>query len=456
VVAAAVLVSFASAGSPDALAGGVDWPKYGFDLANTGFNPTETTISPANVAALGRDWGIGGQHFSVFASPVVANGRLYLPCQPRFTNPATPQECAVDTRDGHLIWQTILGSVTSASTAAVSGGRVYVADGRPARMYALDAATGQILWRALPTSATDASYGGAPVVSGGMVYMVFNDGYLRAYRATTGAEVWNVFLDSSGMTTPAIANGILYVEGRKPMSTGPPHGVLDALDARSGRLLWWSTDHTATSTLPVVANGLVYIATGYETNPYYPAPNLLAYPAGGCAAPPCPPAWQVEEGGVGSSASAYANGVLYQGFKDGTLHAFSGQNGDLLWTGTTALRWGAPWPLQGAPAVANGVVYQGGADGRIHAWSASGCGQPTCAPLWTASIDEADFWNTGAARAQPAILDGTVYISSSDPYMDLYAFRLGGGRRHSGGDWWRRLQPRAGPSSAVRTGGWLR
>ena len=210
-VAAAVLVSFASAGSPDALAGGVDWPKYGFDLANTGFNPTETTISPANVAALGRDWGIGGQHFSVFASPVVANGRLYLPCQPRFTNPATPQECAVDTRDGHLIWQTILGSVTSASTAAVSGGRVYVADGRPARMYALDAATGQILWRALPTSATDASYGGAPVVSGGMVYMVFNDGYLRAYRATTGAEVWNVFLDSSGMTTPAIANGILYL-----------------------------------------------------------------------------------------------------------------------------------------------------------------------------------------------------------------------------------------------------
>ena len=29
-------------------------------------------------------------------------------------------------------------------------------------------------------------------------------------------------------------------------------------------------------------------------------------------------------------------------------------------------------------------------------------------------------------------------------------------RRYGGGDWWRRLQPRAGPSSAVRTGGWWR
>src|SRR5207244_8300508 len=54
-------------------AAGVDWPTYGFDTARTGFNPSETTLSTANVAQLRSLWSknVGG---AMTAQPVYAAG----------------------------------------------------------------------------------------------------------------------------------------------------------------------------------------------------------------------------------------------------------------------------------------------------------------------------------------------------------------------------------------------
>ena len=44
--------------------------------------------------------------------------------------------------------------------------------------------------------------------------------------------------------------------------------------------------------------------------------------------------------------------------------------------------FGSNTSSEGGPAVANGVLYQGGFDGSLNAYPASGCGQPSCQPMW--------------------------------------------------------------------------
>ena len=50
---------------------------------------------------------------------------------------------------------------------------------------------------------------------------------------------------------------------------------------------------------------------------------------------------------------------------------------------------------EGGPAVANGVLYQGGFDGNLNAYPASGCGQPSCQPIWQGKA-AGDFTSTPA------------------------------------------------------------
>src|SRR5579864_3795060 len=60
----AIGASLAGIGPVAGAAAGIDWPKFRFDLANTGYNPSETTISRSNVSGLALTWHDAGVHFS--------------------------------------------------------------------------------------------------------------------------------------------------------------------------------------------------------------------------------------------------------------------------------------------------------------------------------------------------------------------------------------------------------
>src|SRR6059058_3549616 len=119
---------------------------------------------------------------------------------------------------------------------------------------------------------------------------------------------------------------------------------------------------------------------------------------------------------------------MYVGSFDGKFYAFdaAGKTGCSgtpatcapLWTATTGAE------VSSSPAVVNGVVYIGSTqpDNKLYAFDAAGetgcSGTPkTCAPLWTATTG-------GAVNSSPAVVNGVVYVGSDD--NKLYALDAAG------------------------------
>jgi outer membrane protein assembly factor BamB len=194
-------------------AASTDWPAYLGGVPHHSDNVAATAITPANAGSLTRAWRwtpagptMSGQPGpNLFSSPTVAGGTIYIGAN-------TGVFYALDQGTGHVLWQRFLGFVTKKtcgrrgfiSTATVAPDpvshalTVYVAaaDGY---LYALDAATGAVVWRsvvALPSATVNDFYNwGSPAVVGGRVYMGVSSqcddplvmGGLKVYDQATGA-----------------------------------------------------------------------------------------------------------------------------------------------------------------------------------------------------------------------------------------------------------------------------
>ncbi len=119
-------------------------------------------------------------------------------------------------------------------------------------VYALDARTGAIVWVYSGGSSS------SPAVGYGLVYVGSED-LLYALNAASGEVVWE-FQAPGGMTTPAVANGIVYVSGGA--------GYLYALDARTGTQLWSYKIGDLCETAITVVNGVVYASSCYPSKLY--------------------------------------------------------------------------------------------------------------------------------------------------------------------------------------------
>ena len=228
------------------------WPYPNGDLANTR-DAAGSVISSADVASLQQAW-----TFKLPASLVTSG--------PGF------------------------GSITA--TPVVTNGVVYLQD-LGNNVYALDLATGQVKWEyQVSPKIVEAGPNGV-AVAGDVVYgdtmtTVF------ALNAGTGKTIWvdqNLLNSGQGQfgIQPQVADGRVYLASS--IGTGPGGGVLLALAASTGKLVWKvntvlpSSNSSATSTYgtggawetPLVgSDGSVTFGTG---NPYQTAASAIAHPS---------------------------------------------------------------------------------------------------------------------------------------------------------------------------------
>ena len=104
------------------------WPQFRGDAADTGNQPFETKIGVANVSTLTETWTSGATGGEVFSSPAVANGVVYVGSSGgklyAFSEAATPG-CFGDVDGCPPLWTAQTGGPVN-SSPAVANGVVYV------------------------------------------------------------------------------------------------------------------------------------------------------------------------------------------------------------------------------------------------------------------------------------------------------------------------------------------
>ncbi|HEX3426229.1 MAG TPA: PQQ-binding-like beta-propeller repeat protein [Acidimicrobiales bacterium] len=165
-----------------------DWPAYLDGPLHSSFNAADTAITPANASNLSEVWHweppkptMHGQPPGLQSSPIVSAGRIYIGSR-------TGNFYALDEATGKVLWSHFFGfrphltcsaqGFISTATVAVdpSSGKpaVYVAD-PSGYLDAMDAATGAILWQsviAIPSSTVSDYFDwSSPTVANGHIYV---------------------------------------------------------------------------------------------------------------------------------------------------------------------------------------------------------------------------------------------------------------------------------------------
>jgi outer membrane protein assembly factor BamB len=172
---------------------------------------------------------------------------------------------ALDAATGSLAWryQTAdkseedVGGSPLISAPGVNGlpdGAVYV-EGKDRVVYALDLASGALLWSF--NIAAVSSKGGlcasSPSLVGNTLLVGSNVG-VCALNATTGAEDWNALSSDSIASSPAVSGAA----GRQVAFVGGLSNDLFALKVATGAVLWTATTTDGFYASPAVSRGVLY------------------------------------------------------------------------------------------------------------------------------------------------------------------------------------------------------
>jgi polyvinyl alcohol dehydrogenase (cytochrome) len=172
----AIVVQSAGAAPPTG-----SWSFAGNDVTNSRTQSAETTISSSNVGQLAVKW-TAPTHGDVSATPTVANGVVYFPDWGGYIN-------AVNAQTGAVIWQKqlyadygepapvpFISNWVSRTSPAIYGNEVIFGDnngagylnlGVGANVLAVDAQTGNLLWKTTVDTDPNAVITANPVVAGG-------------------------------------------------------------------------------------------------------------------------------------------------------------------------------------------------------------------------------------------------------------------------------------------------
>lgn len=228
---------------------------------------------------------------------------------------------AMDADTGELQWQyRDFGEKENIhSSPAVADDRVFF--GAETAVYALDIDTGDVVWTRDISTHPDSS----PAVVDGTVYYgaPSNDGsgppaHVWALDAASGETLWTSGIDDTSLRiSPAVANSRVYVPASSTRICtdecyGETRGRLYALDADSGDRQWMTEIKTDTRSSPAVADGMVYVGC---------RDGLSAVTTEG------ENAWRVsfegerDDGPYVKSSPAVADGHVFIGASDGRLRA---------------------------------------------------------------------------------------------------------------------------------------
>ena len=300
-----------------------------------------------------------------------------------------------------VLWDRDMGVREIVSTPAVAYGRLFFATFNGT--FALDAETGQTVWHNPIVRGFS-----SPAVFDGTILLGASDGHLYRLYASNGTERWTATLLEetvfSGITSsPKVAFDHAYV-GTFNESGGP--GEVVAVWVSNGTIAWRHATGSVHFSSPAVANGTVYVGVmgRYNTTTqitFDPPYGVLALDAatGG-------EVWFFETGGPVAASPAIAGSLVLAPSKDGFLYALDRNEGDRVWRANVGSTVSSPAVHGDTVFVASGS-FDGSRD--VRALDIAN-GQVR----WT-------FTPNGPVQASITYADGKIFFSTNAANGTIYA-----------------------------------
>jgi outer membrane protein assembly factor BamB len=265
--------------------------------------------------------GLGGNESFLTSSPAVIDGVVYVGSFDGKLYAFDAAGCGA--KHCRPLWTGRVGGDFINSSPAVADGVVYVAsfDGTLAAFDAAGcgAASCDPLWTANLGGRVHVA---SPTVVDGRVF-IGNGNFLNVLDAAgCGASVcqplWRAKATNTE-NTPAVANGVVYIDAQRPLVRRRFNETLAAFDERGCgqalcKPLWFCINFNAGGeTSPVVANGVVYIGKG-PASPSSADSGVFSYDAAGCGQRVCKALGFAQTGTrqlVFPTSPAVVNGLVY-------------------------------------------------------------------------------------------------------------------------------------------------
>ena len=351
-----------------------DWPMFGYDPGHTGY--VDALVEPRVLVgklAWSKKFG------PIFSSAIAGLGMVYIASTDGYLY-------ALDQASGALVWRASIGSYLADATPALEGQALFVAL-HSTGIEALNAHTGSLYW----TFDTAEKIQAPPLVVGSNV-LVASRSTLWSLNATNGQLLWKFSRGTVGWPTtgtPAVAGNTVFVG----LGTGTQFW---ALDLSSGHALWSFDTGDRITSAALVRGNIVYVSTWHGiifALDRAHGKKLWSYSLNAKTN-------QSVVDGVGGSM-ALADGKLYVGDYRGEVICLDTQHGKLIWRFATGAQ------VLATPVVAAGLVYVGSDDGYFYALNTH-----TGRPAWR--------YATGEVRSSATLAGGHLYIGSLNGMM--YAF----------------------------------
>jgi outer membrane protein assembly factor BamB len=195
-----------------------------------------------------------------------------------------------------------------------------------------------------------------PVISGGRIFQLGDDGVLRAFNKHTGHVLWARSLGRLSASSPAVVRGVVYASVLSRQGEGSG-GRVFALRGGNGSTIWSRDLSSASESSPMVDHGKIFLGSQNGT--------VYALNAGNGSV-----VWTYHAGGSVKASPTLSDGTLYFGDYSGHVQAVAERDGRRLWiSGSEGALLGSG-TFYSTAAVFYGRVFLGNTDGRVYAYDA--------------------------------------------------------------------------------------
>jgi cobaltochelatase CobN len=363
------------------------YPMFHYDLQRTGNVSGDAPMTDQ------RSWStyIGGL---VGSSPIMSDGKVFVSNWfAEWSGGVNGLYCLNETT-GEIIWNNSLGGGGGASTAAISGDKLFVGS-LAGDLYCINASNGTTIWnKTIEHSPAYWGVASSPLVYENMIFVTTfsnnasNNGTLHVLDFN-GSELWNISTgDTFYYTSPAVADGNIFFAGNLTN-----HSLFCA-NISSQDILWRFNTSTQIKSTPAIWNNTILFAS---------ADRLYAVNITG------EEVWN-KPFSCKMSSPAVSNGKVYIGSSTSRLYCYNANDGSEVWTTTVN------GPIYSSPVVANDTVYFGTntPNGTIYALNAT---DGTLRWSYSLNPPSGSYYNI---MSSPAVSDGILFIGADDGRV--YAF----------------------------------